>query len=423
SVVEKPKVDVDEVGKELAAAPVAVTEPVKKSKALSSEEKPKKEKFVDEGGEEELKKRSFEDEAELKPAKAAEEVPEETKPISEGKVELLTETTDEPKKVSLVEEDNEIKTTRKRSKDESEGEPQQRRESVKGEAEGSRNNENLKDVGKDLPTSPIEEVKKKESSPAKSTAESVVKLMEGEKFQLVAKVPLDSRQMKNGRLWWTKDGKVFLDVDGVAPRTAKFTSRSTPKSPRSAEVQLVKKEPTDVKDAATYRLIGEPRIKRSFKSQETTYATIVVSVVEKPKSSDVVDEELKSKDTEALNVPQHVQLETDDQNQQEEVPNEDIPQGEVKMYEAQPKKEKNEDKTPKEEAEKIKSLEDAGERPAKDQEKGLTEEKESLAEAKVVVRDFPTPSGTVVKLKEGDKFQLSTSIPLDARQLKNNKLW
>ncbi|KAL5964451.1 hypothetical protein TSMEX_007816, partial [Taenia solium] len=218
--------------------------------------------------------------------------------------------------------------------------------------------------------------------------------MEGEKFQLVAKVPLDSRQMKNDRLWWTKDGKVFLDVDGVTPRTAKFTSRSTQKSPRSAEVQLVKKGPTGVKDAATYKLIGEPRIKRSFKSQETTYTTIVVSVVEKPKLPNVEEEELKSKGTEALNVPQHVQLETDDQNQQEEIPNEDIPQEEVKMYEARPKKEKNEDKTLEEESEKIKSLEDAGERPAKDQKKEVTEEKVSLAEIKDVARDVSTPSGT-----------------------------
>ncbi|VDD83528.1 unnamed protein product [Mesocestoides corti] len=121
---------------------------------------------------------------------------------------------------------------------------------------------------------------KEEPVDTKSTSDNVVNLMVGDKFTIAAAVPLDVRQLKNERLWWTRDGRVFSDVDGPSPRGAKFTSRSKLKPPKSTEVELIKKEGADVDDAGTYILQGEPRIKRGFKPQITTYATFVVAVKE-----------------------------------------------------------------------------------------------------------------------------------------------
>ncbi|KAL5971307.1 hypothetical protein TSMEX_000958, partial [Taenia solium] len=110
-----------------------------------------------------------------------------------------------------------------------------------------------------------------------------LQLTEGDKFQLNTSIPLDARQLKNNKLWWTKNGKPLVDVDGPTPRSAKFVSKSSYKSPGPTGVELIKKDLVSVEDAATYVLMGEPRIKRGFKPQETAYATIVVSVIEKPK--------------------------------------------------------------------------------------------------------------------------------------------
>ncbi|VDM16330.1 unnamed protein product [Hydatigera taeniaeformis] len=387
-------------------------------------EKTNKELSSDGGGNEgELIKGSFESDAESKPVKTMEQSVGAFKSVSEDTEGLPTEKINETARVSQTEKVGETKARRKTSKDKSREELQTMVKPLEGEAEEQQGKANLEGVNEVLSTLPPGGMKTEEPIAAALTSENIVKLIEGDKFQLVAKVPLDSRQMKSDRLWWTKDGKLFLNVDGVTPRTAKFLSRSTPKSPKSTEVELIKKEPTDMNDAATYKLLGEPRLKRGFRPQETTYATIVVSVVEKPKSHKSNDDELQTKEIEDSSKTQPVQLENDNQNQQEEVQSKDISQEKVKESEVRSRRTIDEDDAFGRKAESGKSSVDVSEQSTKDQNKETIKGNESPTESKEAVREKPDVSGAAVKYTEGDKLRFDTQIPLDARQMKSNRLW
>ncbi|VDO03230.1 unnamed protein product [Rodentolepis nana] len=270
-----------------------------------------------------------------------------------------------------------------------------------------------------------EEAKRKESIATSDT----VNLTEGDKFQLTATIPLDSRQLKNNKLWWTKNGKSFIDVDGIAPRTAKFTSKSTSLLPSTSKVELIKKDPAGIDDAATYVLIGEPRVKRGFKNQETTYATIVVAVAEKPKE---VPEKVQPEVPEVQRVESRLEAETTNATSETE-----RPQGEEREKEVKPKKKKSRDETSEVKPKKKKSIDESSEgKPKKKKKKSIDETKPSKEEDKrneesLPVTEMPKEDaktdlpdgGRAINLTIGDKLELLTEIPLDAPQLKNEKLW
>lgn len=275
------------------------------------------------------------------------------------------------------------------------------------------------------PSKPTEEeVKKKEPTLASNT----VNLTEGDKFQLTVNVPLDSRQLKSDKLWWTKNGKPFIDVDGVAPRTVKFASKSTNKSPRTSEVGLIKKDPAVIDDAATYVLIGEPRVKRGFKNQETTYAKIVVIVAEKPKEvPEKVEPEVSAV---------HEEKEESEPEPIQAVPETEKPQEEEQLEEDKPKKKEIGDETFEEKPEiKKRSTDESSEEKPKKRKKSIGEKKRLKEEEKKeesqpvdempkeeVSADLPD-GGKIINLTTGDKLELLTEVPLDTRQLKNEKLW
>ncbi|EUB55433.1 Myosin light chain kinase, smooth muscle [Echinococcus granulosus] len=211
------------------------------------------------------------DEVENEPAAASAGV--------EGKKDEPTKEVPEAEKLPEEQEVDEAKRKKKMSKGESgEEKPKKKRKSIDGGAE-PRSSETLQEEE----VKPIQEVRKGSlpAEPAILTG-NVVSLITGAKLQLSTSVSLDARQFKTEKFWWTKDGKPFLDVDGITPRKAIYTSKSKPKPPRSTDIELTKKEPATVEDTATYVLMGEPRVKRGFKSQETTYATIIVKVSDNP---------------------------------------------------------------------------------------------------------------------------------------------
>ncbi|VDK39668.1 unnamed protein product, partial [Taenia asiatica] len=245
----------------------------------------------------------------------------------------------------------------------------------------------------------------------------VLQLAEGDKFQLSTSIPLDARQLKNNKLWWTKNGKPLVDVDGPTPRSAKFVSKSSYKSPGPTGVELIKKDLVSVEDAATYVLMGEPRIKRGFKPQETAYATIVVSVVEKPKVDvDEVGKELAA-------APVAVEEKRDEPGKEvsegEEAPKEQEVD-EIRLKKANDKGEDSEEERIKT---KKKSIESEAE--PRSLEALQEEEVKSIQEVKegYLLPEPAVLAGNVVTLTTGDKLELSSLVPLDARQFKNEKLW
>ncbi|VDL13939.1 unnamed protein product [Hymenolepis diminuta] len=268
-----------------------------------------------------------------------------------------------------------------------------------------------------------EEVKKEEPTSASNT----VNLTEGDKFQLTVNVPLDSRQLKSDKLWWTKNGKPFIDVDGIAPRTVKFSSKSTNKSPRTSEVGLIKKDPAVIGDAATYVLIGEPRVKRGFKNQETTYAKIVVTVAEKPKEVpekvetevSIVHEEKKKSEPEPIQAVPEMEKPQEEEQLEKDRPRKKGAGNEI-FEEEQEKEKRSTDEISEEKPKKKKSIDEK--KRSKEEEKKEESQLVDKMPKEEVSADLPD-GRKVINLTTGEKLELLTEVPLDTRQLKNEKLW
>ena len=405
SIDEMPKEVVNSPEEDDTTAPV-VEEVAEKpeepsEKSVVEEAKPKKKKSKDESGEEKpkkKKKKSIDEGGEEKPRKKKKSIEAEPKPLIEApdmKDSTGNDVTADLQKQSKVEEGVEnLKSPKEVDEEIKKALGNRAEKPVEVEDEQTKMPESLKK----------EESPKEEQALMSGTNETVVKLMEGDRFRLTAKIPLDSRQMKSDRLWWTKNGKPLIDVDGITSRNAKLTSRSTPNPPRSTDVELTKKDPVSLEDSATYRLMGEPRIKRGFKSQETTYATFVVSVAEKPidnSSQPPSTEEAHPKEELKKLPPENLEkMEISSVNSANEVNKLERKKSNDLTTLAEPKSPEVKDEI------EVSTKKEAEEKPPVEEKK----EEQML-------------SAITINFTEGDKFLLSTVIPLEAKQLKTDKLW